>query len=180
MKRKIPLEGEELEEYLAIQKSKATEIEKTKKEEMIVPEVEESESEEEEPEEGVVQTSFDTYVKDQSNRKGFFKQAGQFKMFPVHEVRNRVDDYGEVIDITYFSKFQEAIDEEYMDIDNFLAGQREEVPEPPEVPAKYIQVDHMLEIKCLVGYINFEGRVDGTSMENLIKQVAPRKLVTLI
>ena len=145
---------------------------------MIVPEVEESETEDEEMEEGIVQTSYDTYVKDHSNRKGFFKQAGQFKMYPVHETRNRVDDYGEVVDITMFSKYEEAINAEYMDVDNFLAGQREAVAEVAEVPAEYIQVEHQLEIKCLVGYINFEGRVDGTSMENLIKQVAPRKLVS--
>ena len=62
-------------------------------------------------------------------------------------------------------------------MDNFLAARREESTEPAEAPAKYIAVDHILEIKCLVGYISFEGRVDGNSMENLIKQVAPRKLV---
>ena len=180
LKQKIPLQGEELDEYLEKEKSNKQEIEKTKKEEMIVPEIEEVESEEEEPEEGVLQTSYDTYVKDHANRKGFFKQAGQFKMYPVHETRNRVDDYGEVIDVNQFSKFEEAIDEAYMDVDNFLVQQREQVIEPIEVPSKYIQADHLLEIKCLVGYINFEGRIDGTSMENLIKQVGPRKLVKII
>jgi hypothetical protein len=27
-------------------------------------------------------------------------------MFPIHEVRGRIDDYGEVIDISEFKKFE--------------------------------------------------------------------------
>ena len=57
--------------------------------------------------------SYDVYVKDQDfNRKSFFKQSQAFKMYPVHESTYKVDDYGEIIDHSIFSKFDQQIQPE--------------------------------------------------------------------
>jgi cleavage and polyadenylation specificity factor subunit 2 len=55
---------------------------------------------------------YDIYVKDHVTRKGFFKQSQAFRMYPVHEVRNRVDDYGEVFDHSAFTKFEQKVPED--------------------------------------------------------------------
>lgn len=74
--------------------------------------IDDSDSDQEEGDNGPA--SFDIYVKDQTNRKGFFKQSQVFRMYPVHEVRHRVDEYGEIIDHSAFSKFEQKVMEEYM------------------------------------------------------------------
>ena len=57
-----------------------------------------------------------------------------------------------------------------------------EMPQPEEVavkaiPSKYIIEDHALSLRCLVFYIDFEGKADYLSLQNIIQQIAPRKLV---
>jgi cleavage and polyadenylation specificity factor subunit 2 len=162
VKRRVPLEGEELEEFLAKQVKTVPKV--------VQPVLEDSDSDEEED----AVMSFDTFVKDQTHRRGFFKQSN-VKMYPVHETRFKVDDYGELIDHSFFAAFQQKVMEEYMDVDNKLQQRKEE--EEVEIPCKYVESDHMLSVKCQVGFIDFEGRSDGLSMRNIIQQVAPRKLV---
>ena len=55
---------------------------------------------------------YDIYVRDHVTRKGFFKQSQAFRMYPVYEVRNRVDEYGEVVDLSFYSKFEQKVPED--------------------------------------------------------------------
>lgn len=100
--KKKPLEGKELRDFQEREKQRLAELEK---ENIIAMDVDESESDiESDDQPGHV--VYDTYVKDHEQRQSFFKQAQAFKMFPVYETRNRMDDYGEVIDLLAYAKFE--------------------------------------------------------------------------
>lgn len=47
---------------------------------------------------------YDAYLRDSHRTGGFFKQSQSFRMFPAHETRKRVDEYGEQIDISVYAK----------------------------------------------------------------------------
>lgn len=56
------------------------------------------------------------------------------------------------------------------------------MPKPEEVivketPSKYIVENRVLSLRCLVYYIDFEGKFDSLSLKNIIQQLSPRKLV---
>ncbi|KAI8893571.1 beta-lactamase-like protein [Globomyces pollinis-pini] len=174
--KRVPLEGEELNAFLEEESLKQKEAEK-QVERMVTSDIEETDSDEEIEESGAVGHSYDIYVKDQGNRKGFFKQSQVYRMYPVYESRHVQDDYGEVVDITMFSKFEQtkAI-EEFMDIELPIFN-NVEVSKAPVIPSKYISRDHLLQLRCLVQFIDFEGRSDGPSMRNIFQQVAPKKLM---
>ncbi|KAI8841317.1 beta-lactamase-like protein [Chytridium lagenaria] len=184
LSRSVELEGEELAEYVA---KEAARKEKEAAEEALrtrnMMEDDESDlSEEEEDVELQGKTSsnqFDVYVKDTVRSTGYFKQAQSFKMFPCVEPRRRVDDYGEVIDPTLFSAG------ELPDADD----PSEAIPMPQAVspatkieagpPSKYITESVVVNVRCRVIYIDFEGRIDGRSTKEILSQLAPRKLKRL-
>ncbi|KAJ1339599.1 hypothetical protein BSLG_005778 [Batrachochytrium salamandrivorans] len=83
-------------------------------------------------------------------------------MYPVHEHRPRVDDYGELIDLDMYAKLElQHVPDEAAN----LAPNEPEENEKVVAPVKRMQ------------YIDFEGRSDGKSVKNIIAQVAPRKLL---
>lgn len=114
--KRAPLEGEELEEYLL--KEKLEEEERAKDPQQL--DLDDlSDSDEENEEVGGAATGgvvgvpvYDIYVRDHVTRKGFFKQSQAFRMYPVYEVRNRVDEYGEVVDLSFYSKFEQKVPED--------------------------------------------------------------------
>jgi cleavage and polyadenylation specificity factor subunit 2 len=173
LSRRVFLEGEELDEFLAQQDHPVEPVSAT----VVNPVAMELDDSDSEEEDGETLVSYDTFVKDQSNRKGFFKQS-TVKMYPVHETPFKVDEYGEVIDYSFFSKFQQKALDEYMDVDVKLA-QLHKVEEELG-PFKYIESEQVLVVKCQIGFVDFQGRSDGLSMRNIIQQVAPRKLVLYV
>ena len=46
------------------------------------------------------------------------------------------------------------------------------------IPSKCISHTENVPIKCKICYIDFEGLSDGKSIKNIIRQVAPKKLVS--
>ena len=135
---------------------------------------------------------FDIYVKDMARSSGFFKHAQVYRMFPVHEPRCRVDDYGETIDPSAYMREEEqtaieaAAGHSSAGGDKPLATEtvpvsldKKETEQVKERPHKYVEYAMALKIACQVVYIDFEGRSDGKSIKNILSQVAPRKLVIL-
>ncbi|KNC99735.1 uncharacterized protein SPPG_05115 [Spizellomyces punctatus DAOM BR117] len=189
VKTKIPLEGEELAEFLAReQQRREHELESLAKQRSLIEE-DESDMSEDEGEvaevANILATGFDIYVKDQTRSGGFFKQSQSYRMFPTYEPRKRVDDYGEQIDPAVYMRgeyqyaLQQAAEEEEsaqgptpMDLDRIR-------PEEDKIPSKYITRETNLKIRCKVMYIDFEGRSDGRSVKNILPQVAPRKLILI-
>lgn len=112
--KRAPLDGEELEEYLLKEKQEEEEKAKAPKE-LDLDEISDSDDENEEAvgQNGTTGVPvYDIYVKDHVTRKGFFKQSQAFRMYPVYEVRNRVDEYGELVDLSFFSKFEQKVPED--------------------------------------------------------------------
>lgn len=50
-------------------------------------------------------------------------------------------------------------------------------PEKEVHPFKYTVEEGTLDLICKLIYIDFEGRVDGKSIRNILTQVSPRKMV---
>ncbi|KAI8918292.1 beta-lactamase-like protein [Powellomyces hirtus] len=183
-KQKIPLEGEELSEFLAREQQRREQEAEALAKQRALMEDEESDLDEDEVEvaevANILASGYDIYVKDQMRTGGFFKQSQSYRMFPVHESRKRVDDYGEQIDPSVYMKgeyqfamqqaAEEAEEPQAMDVDKIR-------PEEDLIPSKYITNDIELKIRCKVIYIDFEGRSDGRSIKNILPQVAPRKLI---
>lgn len=122
VKERVPLEGEELQAYLAQEEEKKLILEQeAMKRAMAEQDDDEDElSEMDQDESGVTRLpeglldrlgqlhQYDIYVKDMPRTGGFFKHAQTFKMFPIHEPRIRVDEYGEIIDPQLYMKDEDA------------------------------------------------------------------------
>ncbi|KAJ3145453.1 cleavage and polyadenylation specificity factor subunit 2 [Geranomyces variabilis] len=182
-KKKIPLEGDELAQHLALeqQRREADAIAAAKARALL--EEDESDMDDDEGEvaevANILASGYDIYVKDQTRTGGFFKQSQSFRMFPVIDTRKRVDDYGEQIDPQVYTRgeyqyekqqVEETEEPQPMEIDKIR-------PEEEQIPSKYITTDIVLNVRCKVIYIDFEGRSDGQSIRNILPQVAPRKLI---
>jgi cleavage and polyadenylation specificity factor subunit 2 len=109
--KRVPLQGDELQEYEAAQKAKADRdaaqaalIARSK----TIMEDDESDSsdidEVDENMEDLLTKQFDLYVRDTGKSGGFFKQAQSYRMFPYLEKRKKIDDYGEAIQIEHYMK----------------------------------------------------------------------------
>lgn len=122
VKERVPLEGEELQAYLAQEEEKNILLKQEAMKRAIAEQDDEDELSEMEQEESSVTRlpeglldrlgqlhQYDIYVKDMPRTGGFFKHAQTFKMFPIHEPRIRVDEYGETIDPLMYMKDEENI-----------------------------------------------------------------------
>lgn len=111
VKEKVALEGQELEAHLVLleQQKSAQQEEELKRRAALV---ESDDDEMSDVEQGLeatesLVTQYDVFVKDMPRSVGFFKHAQAFRMFPVHQTRNRVDDYGETIDPSAYMRQEE-------------------------------------------------------------------------
>ena len=120
VKERVPLDGEELRAYLDQEAEKKLLKEQEAMKRAIAEEDDEDELSDMEQEESVVTRlpeglldrlgqlhQYDIFVKDMPRTGGFFKHAQTFKMFPIHEPRIRVDEYGETIDPQLYMKDEE-------------------------------------------------------------------------
>uniref|UniRef100_A0A8C4QU89 Cleavage and polyadenylation specificity factor subunit 2 n=1 Tax=Eptatretus burgeri TaxID=7764 RepID=A0A8C4QU89_EPTBU len=100
VKKRVKLEGKELEEHLGRERVKKEEAKKQEQaREDDVDSSDESDMEVDGEHQSVVKTKHDLMMKNESTRKGsFFKQAKKaYPMFPFVEEKIKWDDYGEII-----------------------------------------------------------------------------------
>lgn len=174
---KDPLKDDALQVYI---QEKETLKAKQKAEEILQKRQEKNEeSDEEETQQNFsTETSHDHYLKPTSTSTPFFKSTFTFRMFPLKDPRKKFDDYGERIDVDAFIQgdYHDALTQAIED--RTAVKEIEEVKE--EIPFTYKSEEREIEFKCKLIYIDFEARADGKSIRNIIPQIAPRKLVTLI
>ncbi|KAI9327471.1 beta-lactamase-like protein [Zopfochytrium polystomum] len=188
-KRRVPLEGEELDAYTQAEERRKREQEEAAQAAAAAAEDNDSDLSDEE---GVARAagvssgrqiggdaggntgSFDFYVKDSQRTSGFFKQSRIFKMYPITDFRRKMDDYGELIDPAAFvhsdarlAAAQAEQSEEETNIED----------EEEKIPSKYIKMDMNLEVRCRLHFIDFEGRADGRAIRILLPHISPRKLI---
>ncbi|KAG0256248.1 cleavage and polyadenylation specificity factor subunit 2 [Actinomortierella ambigua] len=116
VKRKVPLEGQELADYLAAEQAR---LEREAAEKVLMERnrrtlmEEENDSEDEDSMDDdhhhaevdfllTTSGSHDVYMKDATKSGGFFKQTQSYRMFPFVERRKKIDDYGESISVEHF------------------------------------------------------------------------------
>uniref|UniRef100_A0A3B3QC40 Cleavage and polyadenylation specificity factor subunit 2 n=1 Tax=Paramormyrops kingsleyae TaxID=1676925 RepID=A0A3B3QC40_9TELE len=183
IRRRVKLEGRELEEYLEkerLKKEAAKKLEQAK--EVDVDSSDESDMEDDLEQPAVVKTKHhDLMMKGEGSRKGsFFKQAKKsYPMFPVHEERIKWDEYGEIIRPEDFLVPElQATEEEKNKLESGMANGDEPMDQDlSDVPTKCTSTTETIEIKARVTYIDYEGRSDGDSIKKIINQMKPRQLV---
>ncbi|KAJ3333899.1 cleavage and polyadenylation specificity factor subunit 2, partial [Blyttiomyces sp. JEL0837] len=186
--RRQPLEGKELEEYLAEAALKENEMANVKTDgDMSAMDEDDSDLSDDDEADRITGKSsanmFDFYVKDTLKTNSFFKQSQSFFMFPVTETRRRVDDYGEVIDPMAFVSADariaaaqaEPAGDQPLPAVNLNETRIEE--EIAKIPSKYVVQEIKLDVKCKVTFIDFEGRSDGFAIRNTLPRIAPRKMI---
>ncbi|KAL0967596.1 hypothetical protein UPYG_G00254270 [Umbra pygmaea] len=184
IRKRVKLEGRELEEYLEKERMKKEAAKKLEQEkEVDVDSSDESDMEDDLELPAVVKTKHhDLMMKGDGVRKGsFFKQAKKsYPMFPTHEERVKWDEYGEVIRPEDFLIPElQATEEEKNKLESGLANGDEPMDQDSssKVPTKCTSTTESIEIKARVTYIDYEGRSDGDSIKKIINQMKPRQLV---
>ncbi|ELW55806.1 Cleavage and polyadenylation specificity factor subunit 2 [Tupaia chinensis] len=182
LRKRVKLEGKELEEYLEKEKLKkeaAKKLEQSK--EADIDSSDESDAEEDVDQPSAHKTKHDLMMKGEGSRKGsFFKQAKKsYPMFPAPEERIKWDEYGEIIKPEDFLVPElQATEEEKSKLESGLTNGDEPMDQDlSDVPTKCISTTESIEIKARVTYIDYEGRSDGDSIKKIINQMKPRQLI---
>lgn len=190
LKQRVPLEGEELEEHLR--------VERVKKEKELKTEDSSDESDVDGAIEDVEEMEPDSKRPRLISESGFAEKQSFFQkptkkghlMFPVREDKLKWDEYGEIINPEMFSNMglnapgdilEPTIPDEQRNGQPPVGG-KEEVkseppPEPSELPTKCIAKEIVIQVRCNVQYIDFEGRSDGESIRSLVQMMKPKRLV---
>eukprot|EP01119_Soliformovum_irregulare_P022802 TRINITY_DN7866_c0_g1_i1.p1 TRINITY_DN7866_c0_g1~~TRINITY_DN7866_c0_g1_i1.p1 ORF type:complete len:717 (-),score=229.90 TRINITY_DN7866_c0_g1_i1:43-2193(-) len=160
LKRRVPLEGEELEQYHAKKKREEPDEEKVELD---------SESESEDEDENTANSVFKNMT--DMTVEQFSKIGFRHAMFPFVEKHLVFDDYGESYTgpMNIDSRPEESEEKESkMEIDE---------PKIEDNPTKCIEIVKSLKLACQIKYVDFEGRSDGRSIKTILQHVAPRKLI---
>lgn len=195
--RRVPLEGAELREWR--QKQQEEKARKLLEEQQKEEEKRKNEAEEIDEEEDDVSLLFHTTAHSfnpfKENCDWFApKNSGNYyepqvcPLFPHEDVRQKFDDYGQMIDLQHFlhppsqRDFPLTADSlnargEGGDKMETEGGEGQAAAEEEAVPTKCITVERKVEVKCTIKYIDFEGRSDGRSIKTILAHVAPRKMV---
>ncbi|KAJ0173819.1 hypothetical protein K1T71_010968 [Dendrolimus kikuchii] len=176
VRRRIRLEGAELEEFMQQQRMK---INNTVKEEAAG--LSSDSDSEGELEMWVVTGRHDIPVRHDARQAGCFKSNKRHHaMYPFHEERNRADDYGEIIKPEDY-RLAEIVDAEgeIRDVPPAPPPKQEPEQEMIEIPSKCITSVRQVTIKANIQYIELEGRCDGESLLRVVSQAKPRAIIGL-
>uniref|UniRef100_A0A2L2YDG7 Cleavage and polyadenylation specificity factor subunit 2 n=1 Tax=Parasteatoda tepidariorum TaxID=114398 RepID=A0A2L2YDG7_PARTP len=180
IRKRVRLEGSELEEYLKKEKEKELEAARQRSERDA--EFGGSDSSEEDEDElevdrgGSARHDLMMKVEGKQRGGGFFKQARKsYPMYPLKEEKIKWDDYGEIIKLEDYmilepSNLEEENKENKIENDDL-------VQDITEVPTKCVALMQTLDIKSSVQYIDFEGRSDSESIKKILSMIKPRRLI---
>ncbi|KAA8533716.1 hypothetical protein F0562_031233 [Nyssa sinensis] len=101
-------------------------------------------------------------------------------MFPFYENSSEWDDFGEVINPDDYIIKEEDLDRTAMQVGGDLNGKLDEGSAGlilDTKPSKVVSNELTVQVKCLLVYMDFEGRSDGRSIKSILAHVAPLKLV---
>ncbi|ORX87994.1 Metallo-hydrolase/oxidoreductase [Anaeromyces robustus] len=184
IKSRIPLEGEELKEFLRldqIKKEKEAAEAAQRKHNLLIMEDDDNDDNDDNDEIDVnlLNTQFDLYVRDTNNMDystNMYYVNQSYKMYPCNDQKKKFDDYGEVINAELYThdEFQAA------EVENTYKNEEDPEREAEmSIPSKCVSHMETVPIKCKICYIDFEGLSDGKSIKNIIPQVSPKKLILI-
>ncbi|XP_053969737.1 probable cleavage and polyadenylation specificity factor subunit 2 [Anastrepha ludens] len=184
VRRRIELEGAELEEYLRTQGEKLNRL-------IVKQDVEEESSSDSDDdiEMSVITGKHDIVVRPEGrHHSGFFKSTKKhYAMFPFHEEKIKCDEYGEIINLDDYRisdlGFEATVDEHNKE--NIKKEEtKENKPSTNDVqllekPTKCTSQRKTIEINAQIQRIDFEGRSDGESMLKILSQLRPRRVIVV-
>jgi len=208
LRRKVILEGEELEQYLEEErraqerKAKAAAMLARSRQLMEDEESDESASDSESETDAIAVArtltgagpswdefvdekepmAFDIYVKGGSATRFSGGRTQTYRMFPVVERRRKVDGYGEVVDVDGWLRRGDAVDEA---IQRAESGGRKATKEdlinliPVDPPSKFVADIETILVKCNALAIDLEGKADGRALKTIIPQINPKTAVLI-
>ncbi|CAH0389357.1 unnamed protein product [Bemisia tabaci] len=164
IKKRVRLEGAELDAYLRKQAKH-----QTKPQETVVS----SDSEDDQPISGERDGRRDSLGSEKIQESFVKTTKKQYPMFPYHEEKLKYDDYGEIVKLDLYK-----MNDTKTNVDDEANQEEEETLEDiHEVPSKCIQYSRTVNVLCQIEYIDFEGRSDGESLTKIIGQLRPRRLI---
>ncbi|CAN8022745.1 unnamed protein product [Ixodes persulcatus] len=175
VKKRVRLEGSELEEYMRREKELAAARHKAERD----TELDASDSSEESEDDMDVDEKKplpEPKGEAKSKSLGFFKQAKKsYLMFPVKEEKIKWDDYGEIIRPEDFVMVDKTTQEE--EADDTKADDDDLAQDVAEVPTKCLESTLSLDVNASLQYIDFEGRSDGESVRKIISMMKPQRVI---
>ncbi|CAG2225956.1 CFT2 [Mytilus edulis] len=188
IRRRVKLEGAELDEFMKKKQDKENEEARKKAQERRELEDESSDESEAEMDIDVYSTvggqkaKHDLMMKSEGkSRTGFFKHAKKaYPMFPYSEEKVKWDEYGEIIRPEDYTILEVAPADEETTAEKKVKKEDESMIDLSEVPTKCVAATVTLDINANIQYIDFEGRSDGESMKKIISQIRPKQLVNII
>ncbi|KAF5272426.1 hypothetical protein FQA39_LY07894 [Lamprigera yunnana] len=172
VKRRVKLEGIELEEFERREREKkANNLHKDG-------EVE-SESDDDIEMSIISKGRHDIVIKQEGKvSTSFFKATKkQYPMFPFREEKIKFDEYGEIVKAEDY-KLADAVTEVEDNKENIVIKKEETlISDVTELPTKCIILNRTVQVNAQVQYIDFEGRSDGESLLKILSQLRPRRVV---
>ncbi|XP_018322472.1 probable cleavage and polyadenylation specificity factor subunit 2 [Agrilus planipennis] len=174
IKRRVKLEGAELEEFEKNEKSKKETVDK---------EDNSSSDSDDDIEVSVISRGRHDIVIKQEGKisSGFFKATKkQAPMFPFKEEKIKCDDYGEIIRPEDY-KMADIAPEGEENKENIVLKKEEEdfITDVTELPTKCIVLNRTVQVNAQVQFIDFEGRSDGESLLKILSQLRPRRVIVV-
>ncbi|XP_063705620.1 probable cleavage and polyadenylation specificity factor subunit 2 [Culicoides brevitarsis] len=185
VRRRVELEGAELEEYMRTHGTKVTKS--------IIKEEESSDSDsDDELQMSVITGKHDIVVRAGKSQTGFFKSSKKhYAMFPFFEEKIKYDEYGEIIQLEDYRLMDtgDGYNNEN-DTDSKMNIKREEdIKKEKDIksedtllaerPSKCISSRKLIEVNAQVQFIDFEGRSDGDSLLKILSQLRPRRVIVV-
>uniref|UniRef100_A0A182JRJ0 Cleavage and polyadenylation specificity factor subunit 2 n=1 Tax=Anopheles christyi TaxID=43041 RepID=A0A182JRJ0_9DIPT len=182
IRRRVELEGAELEEYMRTEGEKLNRSIKKR-------DLDESSSDsDDELEMNVITGKHDIVVRPEGrSHTGFFKSSKKnYAMFPFHEEKIKYDEYGEIIqpddyrmvDIGPETNGGDDNKENGIKTEDIKKEKDDEVT-VLDKPTKCVQSRKPIEVNAQVQFIDFEGRSDGESLLKILSQLRPRRVVVV-
>ncbi|CAD6991302.1 probable cleavage and polyadenylation specificity factor subunit 2 [Ceratitis capitata] len=184
VRRRVELEGAELDEYLRTQGEKLNRL-------IVKQDVEEESSSDSDDdiEMSIITGKHDIVVRPEGrHHSGFFKSSKKhYAMFPFHEEKIKCDEYGEIINLEDYRisdiGFEAATDE--INKENVKKEEPKESKATNndvqllEKPTKCTSQRKTIEVNAQIQRIDFEGRSDGESMLKILSQLRPRRVIVV-
>eukprot|EP00124_Ichthyophonus_hoferi_P005717 Ihof_evm1s914 gene=Ihof_evmTU1s914 len=184
-KKRVSLEGDELNAFLRKQKEARDKREQIRREAEARLKMEQDMSDESDTEETIdprLAHRHDIPMEIDLLKVSLLKNAPRFPMFPSIETRFKSDDYGIIVKA---EDFVVAVDEDgkglaRMDVDEETQLRiKAEEAEDMEQANKCVVSSLHLDIKAKVRYVDFEGLSDGASKITILSQLAARQMVVV-
>uniref|UniRef100_A0A1B0GEA0 Cleavage and polyadenylation specificity factor subunit 2 n=1 Tax=Glossina morsitans morsitans TaxID=37546 RepID=A0A1B0GEA0_GLOMM len=185
LRRRVELEGAELEEYLRTQGEKVNRL-------IVKQDVEEESSSDSDDdiEMSIITGKHDIVIRSEGRQhSGFFKSNKRHNvMFPFQEEKIKCDEYGEVInlddyriaDMNYEASLEEHNKENIKKEE--MKGEKSKTEDEIQLlekPTKCCNQRKTIEVNCQIQRIDFEGRSDGESMLKILSQLRPRRVIVV-